>query len=121
MLSLAVLPELAQLVVLRKWFETEAYKNDVHLLPTELDEKEAKMRLPALGTVLTVFSDKETKNSSLVELECGMTPLGAISWALSSDELECGTTPRVRGDSATRYLVSSRSVVTESMAGNFKT
>ena len=50
-----------------------------------------------------------------------MTPLGAISWALSSDELECGTTPLVRGDSATRYLVSSRSVVTESMAGNFKT
>ena len=72
------------------------------------------MRLPALGTVLTVFGDEETKNSSCVELECGMTPLGAISWALSSDELECGTTPLVRGE-------SSRSVVTESMAGNFKT
>ena len=121
MLSLAVWPELAQLVVLRKWFETEAYKNDVHLLPTELDEKEAKMRLPALGTVLTVFGDEETKNSSCVELECGMTPLGAISWALSSDELECGTTPPERGYSATRYQVSSRSVVTESKAGNFKT
>ena len=49
-------PELAQLVVLRKWFETEAYKNDVHLLPTELDEKEAKMRLPALGTVFRTSS-----------------------------------------------------------------
>ena len=54
-LSLAVWPELAQLIVLRNWKETEAYKNDVHLLPTELDEKVAKMRLPALGTMLTDF------------------------------------------------------------------
>ena len=33
-LSLAVWLELAQLHVLRNWQETEAYKNDVHLLPT---------------------------------------------------------------------------------------
>ena len=66
-LSLAVWPELAQLDVLRNWKETEAYKNDIHLLPTELDEKVAKMRLPALGTVLTVFGDEETKNSSCVD------------------------------------------------------
>ena len=35
--------ELAQLVVLRNWKETETDKNDVHLLPTELDEKVTKM------------------------------------------------------------------------------
>ena len=62
--------ELAQLVVLRNWKETETYKNDVHLLPTELDEKVAKMRLPALGTVLTDFLDfsssEKFKNSPLV-------------------------------------------------------
>ena len=33
---------------------------------------EVKLRLPALGAVLTVFG---TKNSSCVELECGTTPL----------------------------------------------
>ena len=48
----------------------QAYKNDVHLLPTELDEKVAKMRLPALGTLLTDFLDlsssEKFKNSPLV-------------------------------------------------------
>ena len=34
-LSLAVWLVLAQLDVLRSWKETEAYKNDVYLLPTE--------------------------------------------------------------------------------------
>ena len=34
-----------------------------------------KLRLPALGSVLTVIGDEETENSSCVELECGMTPL----------------------------------------------
>ena len=63
-LSLAVWPELAQLDVQRNWKETEAYKNDVHLFPTELDEKVVKLRLPALCSVLTVFG---TKNSSFVE------------------------------------------------------
>ena len=69
--------------MLRNWKETEAYKNDVFLLPTEFDEKVAKMRLPALGTVLTVFG---SKNSSCFELECG-------------------TTPFVRGDSARSHLM----------------
>ena len=35
-------PALVQLDFLRNWKETETYKNDVHLLPTELDEKVAK-------------------------------------------------------------------------------
>ena len=81
-----VWPELAQLVVLRIWKETEAYKNGVHLLPTELDEKVVKLRLPSLGAVLTVFG---TKNSSCVELECG-------------------TTPPVRSDSARSHLMGSQ-------------
>ena len=37
MLLLAMWLVLAQLDVLRNWKETEAYKNDVYLLPTELD------------------------------------------------------------------------------------
>ena len=45
-----------------------------------------KLRLPALGAVLTVFG---TKNSSCVELECGTTPL-------------------VRGDSARSRLMGSQ-------------
>ena len=68
--------------------DVQAYKNDVHLLPTELDEKVAKLRLPALGTVHTVFGE-ETKNSSCVELECGTTPL-------------------VRDDCARSHLVSAQ-------------
>ena len=90
--SLAVWLELAQLVVLRNWKETEARKNDVHLLPTELDETVAKMLLPALGTVLTVFGEKDR---SFVELGCGTTPLvrddsarSHLIGALSSDELK---------------------------------
>ena len=59
-LSLAVWPELAQLHVLRNWKGTEAYKNDIHLLPTELYE----------GSPLT-RRIQEMKNSSCVELQCG--------------------------------------------------
>ena len=69
-LSLTVWPVLTQLHVLSNRKGTEAYKNNVHLLPTELDEKVAKMRLPALGTVLTDFwdfsSSEKFKNSPLV-------------------------------------------------------
>ena len=41
-------------------------QNNVHLLPTELDEKVAKMRLPALGTVLTVFGEKDRGNEKFL-------------------------------------------------------
>merc|ERR1711862_617081 len=40
---------LAQLDLLKNWKETKAYKNDVYLLPKELDEKVARLHLPALG------------------------------------------------------------------------
>merc|ERR1712141_758134 len=44
---------LAQLDLLKNWKETKAYKNDVYLLPKELDEKVASLHLPALGAQLT--------------------------------------------------------------------
>merc|ERR1712038_983506 len=47
---------LAQLDLLKNWKETKAYKNDVYLLPKELDEKVANLHLPALGAELTKLS-----------------------------------------------------------------
>merc|ERR1712032_1654873 len=40
---------LAQIDLLKNQKETKAYKNDVYLLPKELDEKVARLHLPALG------------------------------------------------------------------------
>jgi len=53
---------LAQLDLLRNWREENAakkYKNDVYLLPKELDEKVARLHLPALGAQLTVPSKEQ--------------------------------------------------------------
>merc|ERR1711861_54621 len=50
---------LAQLDLLKNWKETKAYKNDVYLLPKLLDEKVAKLHLPALGANLTVLSKEQ--------------------------------------------------------------
>merc|ERR1711990_546438 len=53
---------LAQLDLLRNWKETNAdkkYKNDVYLLPKELDEKVARLHLPALGAELTDLSKEQ--------------------------------------------------------------
>merc|ERR1712060_140325 len=47
---------LAQLDLLKNWKETKAYKNDVYLLPKELDEKVASLHLPALGANLTTMT-----------------------------------------------------------------
>merc|ERR1739841_259349 len=47
---------LAQLDLLKNWKEKGSYKNDVYLLPKELDEKVAKLHLPALGAQLTQLS-----------------------------------------------------------------
>merc|ERR1712241_483943 len=44
---------LAQVDLLKNWKETKAYKNDVYLLPKELDEKVARLHLPSLGAELT--------------------------------------------------------------------
>merc|ERR1711908_73805 len=50
---------LAQLDLLKNWKETQQYKNDVYLLPKDLDEKVAKLHLPALGAELTVLSQEQ--------------------------------------------------------------
>merc|ERR1712150_281003 len=50
---------LAQLDILKNWKETKAYKNEVYLLPKALDEKVARLHLPALGAVLTVPSKEQ--------------------------------------------------------------
>merc|ERR1711862_328530 len=50
---------LAQIDLLKNWKETKAYKNDVYLLPKELDEKVASLHLPALGARLTTLSKEQ--------------------------------------------------------------
>jgi len=50
---------LAQLDLLKNWKETKAYKSDVYLLPKNLDEKVAKLHLPALGANLTTLSKEQ--------------------------------------------------------------
>merc|ERR1711959_172704 len=50
---------LAQLDLLKNWKETKAYKNDVYLLPKALDEKVARLHLPALGAELTTLSKEQ--------------------------------------------------------------
>merc|ERR1712185_557207 len=50
---------LAQLDLLKNWKETKAYKNNVYLLPKNLDEKVARLHLPALGANLTTLSKEQ--------------------------------------------------------------
>merc|ERR1739848_398562 len=50
---------LGQLDLLKNWKEGKGYKNDVYLLPKELDEKVARLHLPALGANLTVLSQEQ--------------------------------------------------------------
>merc|ERR1712072_1239442 len=47
---------LAQLDILKNWKETKAYENKVYLLPKELDEKVARLHLPALGAEMTTLT-----------------------------------------------------------------
>merc|ERR1711981_1030113 len=50
---------LAQLDLLKNWKEGKGYKNEVYLLPKELDEKVARLHLPALGADLTELSKEQ--------------------------------------------------------------
>jgi len=52
---------LAQLDLLKNWKETKAYKNDVYLLPKALDEKVARLHLPALGAQLTELTKEQAE------------------------------------------------------------
>merc|ERR1712073_161626 len=51
---------LAQLDLLKNWKETKGYKNDVYLLPKELDEKVASLHLPACGAVMTKLTKEQS-------------------------------------------------------------
>merc|ERR1711981_915231 len=46
-------------VALFKNIKTKEYKNDVYLLPKELDEKVARLHLPALGAKLTTLTKEQ--------------------------------------------------------------
>merc|ERR1712072_1538397 len=50
---------LAQLDLLNNWKNTKADKNDVYLLPKALDEKVARLHLPALGAQMTRLSKEQ--------------------------------------------------------------
>merc|ERR1711866_38449 len=50
---------LAQLDILKNCRETKTYKNDVYLLPKALDEKVARLHLPALGAELTELTKEQ--------------------------------------------------------------
>merc|ERR1719355_403416 len=50
---------LAQLDILKNWQGSKAYKNQVYLLPKELDEKVARLHLPALGAEMTTLSKEQ--------------------------------------------------------------
>merc|ERR1711862_848011 len=50
---------LAQLDILDNWKNNKGYKNDVYLLPKHLDEKVARLHLPALGAELTTMTKEQ--------------------------------------------------------------
>merc|ERR1712048_552902 len=50
---------LAQLDLLKNWKEGKGYKNQVYLLPKELDEKVARLHLPALGAEMTTLTQEQ--------------------------------------------------------------
>merc|ERR1712107_217224 len=50
---------LGQLDILKNWKENKGYKNEVYLLPKELDEKVARLHLGALGAELTTLSKEQ--------------------------------------------------------------
>merc|ERR1711907_913903 len=52
---------LAQLDILKNEKGAKAYKNDVYLLPKELDEKVAMLHLPALGAHLTTLAKEQAE------------------------------------------------------------
>merc|ERR1719274_468272 len=50
---------LAQLDLLKNWKKQKKYEKNVYLLPKELDEKVARLHLPALGANLTTLSKEQ--------------------------------------------------------------
>merc|ERR1711998_551512 len=50
---------LAQLALLDNWKKEKVYKNNVYLLPKELDEKVARLHIPACGAKLTELTKEQ--------------------------------------------------------------
>merc|ERR1712232_752204 len=50
---------LGQLDLLKNWKENKGYKNEVYLLPKDLDEKVAALHLPALGAQVTKLTKEQ--------------------------------------------------------------
>merc|ERR1712231_26879 len=50
---------LGQLDLLDNWKKGKGYKNDVYLLPKALDEKVARLHLPALGAEMTTLTKEQ--------------------------------------------------------------
>merc|ERR1712139_338022 len=50
---------LGQLDLLKNWKENKGYKNNVYLLPKDLDEKVASLHLPALGAQVTKLTQEQ--------------------------------------------------------------
>jgi len=50
---------LAQLALLDNWKKEKKYEKNVYLLPKELDEKVARLHLPALGAQLTTLRKEQ--------------------------------------------------------------
>merc|ERR1712124_26941 len=50
---------LGQLDLLKNWKEGKGYKNQVYLLPKELDEKVARLHLPALGAEMATLTQEQ--------------------------------------------------------------
>jgi len=50
---------LGQLDLLENWKKGKGYKNDVYLLPKALDEKVARLHLPALGAEMTTLTAEQ--------------------------------------------------------------
>merc|ERR1712228_814398 len=50
---------LAQIDIKENFEKKKGYKNEVYLLPKELDEKVARLHLPALGAELTILTKEQ--------------------------------------------------------------
>ena len=69
-------------------------QNNVHLLRTELDEKVAKMRLPALGTVLTASGEKDRGNEKILFRRARVRDDSASAGRLRKETFD-GRSPRM--------------------------
>ena len=75
---------LVQLEFFRYWQETTDYKNEVSLLPKQLDVIVASFHLPSLGPALTVFFSRRLLERSLGDAGDGLRILHPVQSSTSS-------------------------------------